>query len=90
MQSLVDLAGLYRIWNPKFKTASVYSQDHLAKVLLGWNAQNAPHDAVGDAIKSIRLFNLYNTLQAQPDAWQKAQASPHDSAITASMEILPV
>ncbi|KAK9908817.1 hypothetical protein WJX75_003286 [Coccomyxa subellipsoidea] len=72
-ESLVDLSGVYRVWNSKYKTWSVFGQDHLAKVLLGWDSQNASHDAVGDAIKSIRLFNLYNTLKADPKAWQQAQ-----------------
>jgi RNA exonuclease 4 len=82
LQSLVDLSGLYRVWNPKFKTWSVFSQDHLATVLLGWDVQNSSHDAVGDAIKSIRLYNLYNTLQADAAGWQKAQAraSAHGSS----------
>ena len=77
LQSLVDLTGVYRVWNSKYKTWSVYGQDQLAKVLLGWDTQNASHDAVGDAVKSIRLFNLYNTLKAGPDpkAWEKAQVS---------------
>lgn len=29
--------------------------------------------AVGDALKSIRLFKLYNQLQSNPTLWQKAQ-----------------
>ena len=43
---LMDLCGLYRIWNPKYKSWSVFGQDHLAKVLLQWDV-NAQHDAVG-------------------------------------------
>lgn len=31
-QSLVDLTGLFRIWNPRYNTWSVFGQDHLAKV----------------------------------------------------------
>jgi RNA exonuclease 4 len=31
-----DLAGLYRVSNPKFRAFTIFSQDHLAKVLLGW------------------------------------------------------
>lgn len=26
MQSMVDLAGLFRVWNPRFKSWSVWSQ----------------------------------------------------------------
>lgn len=45
-QELMDLTGLYRIYNPKYKSFSIYSQDHLAKVLLGWQL-GGTHDAVG-------------------------------------------
>ena len=44
-------------------------------MLLGWDSSGTSHDAVGDAVKSIRLFNLYTALQADPAAWQKAQVS---------------
>lgn len=44
-KQLVDLAGLYRIWNPKFNTYSVFNQDHLAKVLLNWDTSTG-HNAV--------------------------------------------
>lgn len=43
---LMDLTGLFRIWNPKFKSYSVFGQDHLAKLLLGWETSDL-HDAVG-------------------------------------------
>ncbi|KAK9820244.1 hypothetical protein WJX72_007936 [[Myrmecia] bisecta] len=72
-QAMQDLTGLYRVWNPKYKTWSVFSQDHLARVLLGWDTNGASHDAVGDAIKSMRLFTLYNQLQAHPESWKQAQ-----------------
>lgn len=45
-RQLMDLTGLYRIWNPKYNTYSVFGQDHLAKVLLQWETGGA-HDAVG-------------------------------------------
>jgi hypothetical protein len=32
---LVDLAGLYRVWNTQYKSWSVFGQDHLARMLLG-------------------------------------------------------
>ena len=43
---LMDLVGLFRVWNPKFNSYSVYSQDHLARILLDWEV-NETHDAVG-------------------------------------------
>lgn len=45
-QQLIDLAGLYRVWNDKYKSWSVFGQDHLAKVLLGWDPDASGHDAV--------------------------------------------
>ena len=42
---MLDLTGLYRIWNERYKSFSVFGQDHLAKVLLGWETQAGGHDA---------------------------------------------
>lgn len=67
---------MFRVWNPRFKSWSVFSQDHLARVLLDWGPDAAGHDAVMDAVKSVRLFNLYSQLQASPQEWQAAQARP--------------
>eukprot|EP00889_Picochlorum_renovo_P001352 jgi/Picre1/28382/NNA_003787.t1 len=64
-QELKDLTGLFRVLNPKYNSYSVFSQDHLVKTLLNWDV-SGNHDAVGDAIKSIRLYHLY--LQSQKPA----------------------
>ena len=77
--SCMDLAGLYRIWNTKYNSFSVYGQDHLAKVLLGWDLDNMQHSASFDAVKSMRLFNLYNQLQQDPQQWQQAQQNLIDA-----------
>eukprot|EP00967_Tisochrysis_lutea_P134611 scaffold237920_cov21-Tisochrysis_lutea.AAC.2 len=61
--SAADLAGLYRVWNPQFKSWSVFGQDQVAKVLLQWGSDPAGHNALMDAIKSIRLFNHYHLLR---------------------------
>ena len=45
-QQLMDLTGLFRVWNPQYKSWSVFGQDHLAKVLLQWDTSTA-HNAVG-------------------------------------------
>ena len=73
---LIDLAGLYRVWNPKFKSWSMFGQDHMYKVLLPAIAppDDAPHDAVGDAIKSVNLFGLYSQLVAT-GGWEQAQTA---------------
>ena len=56
--SMVDLAGLWRVWNPKFNSWSVFGQDHLVKTLLGAEV-DAQHNAALDALKSVRLFNYH-------------------------------
>lgn len=139
----MDLTGLFRVWNPQYRSYSVFGQDHLAKVLLNWDTSVGGHDAgggagprssraqaqrslmhaciagprrgadtirevwtravgrlfpagdpsparpppalhaacpvrptaVGDALKSIRLFKLYQQLQASPAQWTEAQAA---------------
>ena len=89
----MDLTGLFRIWNPRYGTWSVFGQDHLAKVLLGWDTAGASHDAVGDAIKSIRLFNVYSRLQADPEEWQRAQVGrrgPAAAACCAACRTIPL
>uniref|UniRef100_A0A383VQM2 Exonuclease domain-containing protein n=1 Tax=Tetradesmus obliquus TaxID=3088 RepID=A0A383VQM2_TETOB len=72
-KSCLDLAGLYRVWNPRYSSYSVFSQDHLVKALLGWDLENSQHNAALDALKSIKLFNLYQQLQRDEQAWQQAQ-----------------
>mmetsp|Transcript_33278 Transcript_33278/g.94275 ORF Transcript_33278/g.94275 Transcript_33278/m.94275 type:complete len:93 (+) Transcript_33278:875-1153(+) len=53
---------------------SVFGQDHLAKVLLGWPVEGRAHNALEDACKSMRLFHLYSKLQNPKEDWEKAQA----------------
>ena len=74
LQALLDLAGIYRTWNPKYNSWSVFGQDHVARVLLQY-PEAQTHDAVGDALKSVRLFNLSEQLQQDPAAWQQAQVN---------------
>ena len=73
----VDLAGLYRVWNPRFKTWSVFGQDHVAQVLLGWGPSQTGHNAVEDAVKSMRLFNYYRMLQVGVTIWVHDSIRPH-------------
>ena len=72
LQALLDLAGIYRTWNSKYNNWSVFGQDHVARVLLKY-PEAQTHDAVGDALKSIRLYNLSRQLQQDPAQWQQAQ-----------------
>lgn len=62
--SMVDLAALLRAWNPKFGSFTMMSQDHYAGVWLGLHRTEADaHDAVADAIISMRLFHAYAAVQ---------------------------
>lgn len=74
---LIDLAGLYRIWNERYKTYSVFSQDHLARVLLGQDlGAHIAHDAAGDALKSMKLYKLHREAKPKPDAWGEIEVRP--------------
>ena len=42
---MMDLTGLFRVFNPQYKSWSVFGQDHLAKVLLNWDVAVGGHDA---------------------------------------------
>lgn len=70
--SLVDLQGVWRVWNPQFKSYSVFSQDHVCRMLLG--VESGAHNAVLDACKSVRLFNLYWQLASNPAQLEQARA----------------
>jgi len=82
--SLVDLAGLFRVYNPKYRGYTYFGLDHVATVLLGEANAGAAHNAVTDAIKSIRLFLLWVFLQGQPTQLAAAQESLLNSKITPS------
>eukprot|EP00929_Paragymnodinium_shiwhaense_P097957 TRINITY_DN59517_c0_g1_i1.p1 TRINITY_DN59517_c0_g1~~TRINITY_DN59517_c0_g1_i1.p1 ORF type:complete len:530 (-),score=95.03 TRINITY_DN59517_c0_g1_i1:193-1782(-) len=78
---LQDLAGLWRAWNKQFNSFSVYSQEHLAKVLLGEDINGGAHNAVDDAVKAIKLFRLHRQLSqlgplALEEAKQRLMISP--------------
>jgi len=69
--SLMDLAGLWRVWNPQYKSWSVFSQDHLVRTLLGSDV-GEQHNAALDALKSIRLFNYFHYLQSEQGGGEAA------------------
>ena len=70
---LIDLAGIWRVWNDRFKSWSVFSQDHLVRTLLGTSVDEA-HDAVGDCVKSSRAWLLYERVKNSPDELAAARA----------------
>lgn len=63
--SLIDLCGIFCIWNPSRGSYTTFSQDHCAKVWLGLPDRER-HDALEDASLSMSLFNLYRTIQWDP------------------------
>lgn len=83
-QSCMDLAGLYRVWNTKYNSWTVFGQDHVATVLLGWDLANMSHNAAFDALKSVKLFNYYQQMQSNPEGWQRAQQALLDAPPTLS------
>lgn len=83
-QSCMDLAGLYRVWNTKYNSWTVFGQDHVATVLLGWDLHNMSHNAAFDALKSIKLFNYYQQMQQDQEGWQRAQQALLDAKPTLS------
>ncbi len=60
--SVIDLAGLFRVWNPSRGEYTSFSQDHCAKVWIGVG-DRPQHNAVTDAAISMSLFNAYRTVQ---------------------------
>ncbi|PNW81053.1 hypothetical protein CHLRE_07g340750v5 [Chlamydomonas reinhardtii] len=77
-EGMMDLQGLFRVWNDKFRSWSVFAQGHLAKVLLAWPDPTGAneHDAVEDARKSMALFNHHrHVLTPNPQAMAAAHAA---------------
>lgn len=79
---MVDLAALLRVWNSKFGSFTYFAQDHYASVWLGVHRTEADtHDAVADAVLSMRLFHAYSAVQhdaAKVGAMgERALATPH-------------
>jgi len=68
--SMVDLAGLYKVWNCHFGSYTIFSLEHLSNVILGMPPNGFPHNAVDDAIKSIRLFNYYRQFGHDIKIWE--------------------
>ena len=52
---------------PQVQQLVIFGQDHVVKVLLNQSVADT-HDAVGDANKSVRLYNLSQQLQQDPAA----------------------
>ena len=81
--TMVDLAALLRVWNPKYGSFTYFGQDHYAGVWLGSaeaRSEGDAHDASADAAYSMKLFNAYvarqHDAQAVAAMGAKALATP--------------
>jgi len=59
---MIDLATVWCTWNHTYNSWSVFSQEHLAKVLLGEDYAGTAHNAVDDAVKAVKLFRIHQQL----------------------------
>ena len=80
--SLMDLSGLFRVWNTNRSSWTIFSQDHVAKVWL--NVMHRSHDALDDALLSIALFNAYRQVQMDSNQMQHMQMCTINTVITPS------
>ncbi|KAJ1446539.1 hypothetical protein M885DRAFT_452380 [Pelagophyceae sp. CCMP2097] len=65
--AMIDLAALFRCWEPAKQRYVYFGQDHVARCWL--NAVRAPgqsHDAVGDARISMALLHAYASVRHDP------------------------
>ena len=70
--SMIDLVALFRVWNIIHNGYTVFSQDHVAKVWLGY-PERETHDALNDAAISMSLFNAYRTCQFDENNLRRMQ-----------------
>lgn len=69
--SMIDLAGLYKVWNSKYQSWTVFSLEHLSNVVFNLHLNGRPHNAVDDAIKSIRLHKYYMLHSSNRASWER-------------------
>jgi hypothetical protein len=71
--SMIDLAALFRVWSDRHQSFTYFGQDHVAACLLGEGNEGAAHNAVTDAMKSMRLFNMYVDVSRNPEKLAEMQ-----------------
>lgn len=82
-ESLIDLSGAFRAFNPTYKNYSYFSLQHEARVLLGVSMEG-PHNAITDALISIRLYNKFAQIRNNPAEMEAAQKALLASPLEAS------
>jgi len=68
---MMDLSGIWRVYNEKYKGYSYFSLQHEAKALLNFT-QATTHNAATDAIISMRLYNLYVSIKDDTEQMKQA------------------
>lgn len=63
----IDLAGLTRVFNPRYNSYTHFGLDHVATAWLGEALEGASHDALGDAAKSMRIYRRYLEMSGAVD-----------------------
>lgn len=89
--SMINIANLFRVWNPSHNSYTNFSQDHCARVWLG--VKDRPnHDALTDAAISMSLFNAYRRIQWDPNMMYQYQqatlAAPRVLGFSAQTPVL--
>ena len=72
-RSTEDLAELYKVYSPRYRSWSRFSLEHLSKVVLGSRLTGAAHNAADDAINSIRLYKFYLENKSNSGIWNRIQ-----------------
>jgi len=73
-RKILDLNGLWQVWNPTFKMYTRFSIEHLVKTVL-----NVPYDpnAVSQAINCVRLWNYYSWCRTPTHQWRLRMLRRH-------------
>lgn len=77
--SMIDLAELYKVYSPRYRSWSRFSLEHTCSIVLGVQVYGSAHNAVDDAVNSIRLYRFYLNYKSNSRVWGKTQKNLRDS-----------
>lgn len=61
---IVDLVGVFQVWNTQYSSYTKFSLAHVVKVLLGVQDEGRIHNAVADAQLSMMAYNAFRQIEA--------------------------
>ena len=61
---IVDLVGVFQVWNAQYNSFTKFSLAHVCKVLLGVQDEGRLHNAVADAHLSMMAYNAFRQIEA--------------------------